>query len=47
MTARALFHLAFPVDGEDVPVRHFGAILPVGNALELKAFGDLGQLFAR
>ena len=77
-----------PVDGEDVPVRHFGAILPTadwerlaaklkaaeirfviepqvrfkgqvgeqatmffldpaGNALEFKAFGDLGQLFAK
>ena len=77
-----------PVDGEDVPVRHFGAILPMadwerlaaklkaaeirfviepqvrfkgqvgeqatmffldpaGNALEFKAFGDLGQLFAK
>jgi extradiol dioxygenase family protein len=76
------------VDGDDVPVRHFGAILPMdawealagklkaagirfviephvrfkgqvgeqatmffldpsGNALEFKAFGDLGQLFAR
>jgi len=76
------------VDGEDVPVRHFGAILsmadwerlattlkaadtrfviepqirfkgqvgeqatmffldPAGNALEFKAFGDLGQLFAK
>jgi len=76
------------VDGEDVPVRHFGAILPMaeweslaaklkvagtrfviepqvrfkglvgeqatmffldpaGNALEFKAFGDLGQLFAK
>jgi uncharacterized protein len=77
-----------PVDGDDVPVRHFGAILsmadwqaladklkaastrfiiephvrfagqageqatmffvdPSGNALEFKAFGDIGQLFAR
>jgi len=77
-----------PVDGEDVPVRHFGAVLPMaeweqlaeklkaadtrfviepqirfqgqpgeqatmffldpaGNALEFKAFGDIGQLFAR
>ena len=76
-----------PVDGEDVPVRHFGAILPMadweslagklksagtefiiepqvrfkgqvgeqatmffrdpsGNAIEMKAFADLGQLFA-
>jgi extradiol dioxygenase family protein len=76
------------VDGEDVPVRHFGAILPMpdwerlaaklkaagtsfviepqirfkgqvgeqatmffldpaDNALEFKAFGDLGQLFAK
>ena len=76
------------VDGQDVPVRHFGAILPMadwerlaakleaagtrfviepqvrfmgqvgeqatmffldpaGNALEFKAFGDLGQLFAK
>ena len=76
------------VDGEEVPVRHFGAILPMadweqlaakltaagtrfaiepqlrfkgqageqatmffldpaGNALEFKAFGDLGQLFAK
>ena len=76
------------VDGQDVPVRHFGAILsmadwenladklknagtrfviepqvrfkgqvgeqatmffldPAGNALEFKAFGDLGQLFAK
>ncbi|MEO8936934.1 MAG: VOC family protein [Burkholderiaceae bacterium] len=76
------------VDGEDVPVRHFGAILPMeawdaladrlksagtrfviepqvrfkgqvgeqatmffldpsGNALEFKAFGDIGQLFAK
>jgi uncharacterized protein len=76
------------VDGEAVPVRHFGAILPMaewerlaakleaaqtrfliepqvrfkgqvgeqatmffldpsGNALEFKAFGDLGQLFAK
>ena len=77
-----------PVDGEDVPVRHFGAVLPMaewqelaaklkaadtrfviepqlrfkgqageqatmflldpaGNALEFKAFADIGQLFAR
>ena len=77
-----------PVDGDDVPVRHFGAILPMadwhalaerlrgagvrfiiepqvrfvgevgeqnsmffldpsGNALEFKAFRDLGTLFAR
>jgi len=77
-----------PVDGEEVPVPHFGAILPLadwqalaarlqaagtrfiiepqtrfkgqpgeqatmffldpaGNALEFKAFGDIGQLFAR
>jgi uncharacterized protein len=77
-----------PVDGDDVPVRHFGAILsmpdwqaladklkaagtrfviephvrfagqpgeqatmffrdPSGNALEFKAFADIGQLFAR
>ena len=76
------------VDGHDVPVRHFGAILtmpeweklagklkaagtefviephvrfkgqvgeqatmffldPSGNALEFKAFGDMGQVFAR
>ena len=76
------------VDGEAVPVRHFGAVLnmadwdqlaeklkradtrfliepqvrfkgqvgeqatmffldPSGNALEFKAFGDLGQLFAK
>jgi uncharacterized protein len=76
------------VDGHDVPVRHFGGILPMvewealadklkavgtqfviepyvrfkgepgeqatmffldpsGNALEFKAFGDLGQLFAK
>jgi extradiol dioxygenase family protein len=76
------------VDGHDVPVRHFGAILPMeqwealadrlrreniafviephvrfkgevgeqatmffldpsGNALEFKAFGDLGQVFAK
>ncbi len=76
------------VDGEDVPVSHFGAILPMaeweslaaklkgagtkfviepqvrfkglvgeqatmffldpaGNALEFKAFGDIGQLFAK
>jgi extradiol dioxygenase family protein len=76
------------VDGDDVPVRHFGAILPMaewealaerlrgagtrfviephvrfkgeageqatmffldpaGNALEFKAFGDMGQVFAR
>lgn len=76
------------VDGEDVPVRHFGAILPMhewdtladrlkaagtrfviepqvrfkgqvgeqatmffldpsGNALEFKAFGDIGQVFAK
>jgi extradiol dioxygenase family protein len=76
------------VDGDDVPVRHFGAILPMGeweslagrlkeagirfviephvrfrgevgeqatmffldpsgNALEFKAFGDLGQVFAK
>jgi len=76
------------VDGKNVPVRHFGAILPMadweqlaakleaagtrfviepqvrfkgqvgeqatmffldpaGNALEFKAFGDLGQLFAK
>ena len=76
------------VDGEDVPVRHFGAVLtmadwehlaaklraagtrfliepqvrfkgqpgeqatmffldPSGNALEFKAFADLGQVFAR
>ncbi len=76
------------VDGEEVPVRHFGAILmmadwdrlaarlkaagtrfliepqvrfkgqvgeqatmffldPSGNALEFKAFGDLGQVFAK
>ena len=76
------------VDGQEVPVRHFGAILPMadweqlaaklkaadtrfviepqvrfkgqageqatmffldpaGNALEFKAFGDLGQLFAK
>jgi uncharacterized protein len=76
------------VDGEDVPVRHFGAVLtmddwellaaklraagtrfliepqvrfkgqageqatmffldPSGNALEFKAFGDIGQVFAR
>jgi uncharacterized protein len=76
-----------PVDGDDVPVRHFGAILsmadwqaladklkaagtrfviephirfaglageqatmffrdPSGNALEFKAFADIGQLFA-
>ncbi|MBT9597314.1 MAG: VOC family protein [Vitreoscilla sp.] len=77
-----------PVDGEDVPVRHFGAVLamadwealagrlraagvpfiiepqvrfagqvgeqatmffldPSGNALEFKAFADIGQVFAR
>jgi extradiol dioxygenase family protein len=77
-----------PVDGHDVPVPHFGAVLPMpewekladrltaagtefvmqptvrfrgqpgeqatmffrdpsGNALEIKAFADLGQLFAR
>ncbi len=77
-----------PVDGHDVPVRHFGAILPMpawealaqrlrqagtsfviephvrfpgqpgeqatmffldpsGNALEFKAFGDIGRLFAK
>lgn len=77
-----------PVDGKDVPVRHFGVVLPMaewesladrlraagtrfviephvrfkgepgeqatmffmdpcGNALEFKAFNDLGQLFAK
>jgi hypothetical protein len=77
-----------PVDGDDVPVRHFGAILPMrdwerladklkaagtafviephvrfkgevgeqatmflldpcGNALEFKAFKDIGRLFAK
>ena len=77
-----------PVDGEEVPVRHFGAILPLaawealaaklkaagtrfiiepqtrfkgqpgeqatmflldpaGNALEFKAFADIGRLFAK
>jgi len=77
-----------PVDGDDVPVRHFGAILPMeeweglahrlkaagvrfviephvrfkgevgeqatmflldpcGNALEFKAFRDIGRLFAK
>ena len=77
-----------PVDGENVPVRHFGVVLPMaewqaladrltaagtrfiiephvrfkglageqatfffldpsGNALEFKAFADLGQLFAK
>ena len=77
-----------PVDGHAVPVRHFGAVLPIaeweklaakleaagtkfviepyvrfkgepgeqatmffldpsGNAVELKAFADLGQLFAK
>jgi len=80
--------LANPVDGHDVPVPHFGVVLPMdewealaarlkaagvafgiepyvrfkgevgeqatmffrdpsGNALEFKAFGDLGQLFAK
>ncbi|KGS01682.1 glyoxalase-like domain protein [Burkholderia sp. ABCPW 111] len=77
-----------PVDGDDVPVRHFGVVLsmdewraladaltaagtsfviephvrfkgevgeqatmffldPCGNALEFKAFADIGQLFAK
>jgi len=81
-------HATNPVDGEDVPVRHFGAILPMeewerlahrlkaagvrfiiepqvrfkgevgeqatmflldpcGNALEFKAFKDIGRLFAK
>jgi extradiol dioxygenase family protein len=80
--------IANPVDGHDVPVPHFGVVLPMdewealagrlktadvkfgiepyvrfkgevgeqatmffrdpsGNALEFKAFGDLGQLFAK
>ncbi len=59
-----------PVDGDDVPIRHFGAVLPLsdwealrdrlqaagvqhsmffldpsGNALEFKAFKDIGYLF--
>jgi len=37
MTALPLFHLAFPVTSLD----------PCGNALEFKAFHDMGQVFAR
>jgi len=43
------------VDGHDVPVPHFGVgeqatmffLDPCGNALEFKAFKDIGQLFAK
>jgi hypothetical protein len=37
MTAPPLFHPAFPVTNLD----------PCGNALEFKAFHDMGQVFAR
>ncbi len=41
------------VDGDDVPVRHFGCeqatmffLDPSGNAIEIKSFKDRGQVFA-
>ena len=38
-----------PIDGHDVPVPHFGMFFldPAGDALEFKAFADIGQLFAK
>ena len=39
------------VDGDKVPVRHFGMVLPIldpcGNAVEFKAFADPSRLFAK
>jgi extradiol dioxygenase family protein len=45
MNAQALCHLTFTVDDIAAARNFYGD--PLGIALEFKAFGNLGQLFAK